>query len=297
MTDNLPTGADLAVLAGNGRFAAAAANTAVDQFAGEETMHIAYRTDIRVAGIGLHNSLSPVGHLHHLLYDDSGVIRQRDEVAIAFGHLAPIKAWKLGRGGEENIRFRQNDGLRLCIGSDGQRERLATIELVEAARDLAGKFDVADLILTYGNKMRLIEQDVRRLKKRISEKAVGVQVFSAQLFLLILVRRNTLQPAQRRDHAEKHMELRVLRNVRLNEDGALFGIESGTKKVERDLHRVLVNLRRIGIVRRESVDVCDEEVALVLLLQADPVVEGSHVVAEVEAARGAHAGENTFARG
>ena len=44
----------------------------------------------------------------------------------------------------------------------------------------------------------------------------------------------------------------------------------------------------------ERLVICDEEVAVVLVLQIDPVVEGSHVVAYVECSGGADAGEDSF---
>ncbi len=48
-------------------------------------------------------------------------------------------------------------------------------------------------------------------------------------------------------------------------------------------------LAGVGVVGRERVVVRFEEIALVLVLQLDPVVERAHVVAQVQFACGAHA--------
>ena len=51
------------------------------------------------------------------------------------------------------------------------------------------------------------------------------------------------------------------------------------------------------VVRRQRVPVGDEEEALVVVLQADPVLQRAVVVAEVHRAGRAHAGEDAAARG
>ena len=55
---------------------------------------------------------------------------------------------------------------------------------------------------------------------------------------------------------------------------------------------VLRDVAGLVVVRGERVPVGDEEQARVLVLQPDPVLERAVVVAEVQRARGAHAGEN-----
>ena len=62
-----------------------------------------------------------------------------------------------------------------------------------------------------------------------------------------------------------------------------------------DLDVVGLHVARVGIVGCEGVEVGDEEVAVVILLEVNPVVEGSHVVAEVQAAGGTHAAQHAFA--
>ena len=65
-----------------------------------------------------------------------------------------------------------------------------------------------------------------------------------------------------------------------------LGIEASGEEVEGDVADVLAQGRRVGVVGGEGVKVGDEEVAVVLVLELDPVVEGAHVVAEVQTACG-----------
>ena len=58
------------------------------------------------------------------------------------------------------------------------RGGLAAVEGVEAAGDLAGELDVGDLVLTDGNEVGLIEEDVGGLQEWVAEEAVGVRGLS-----------------------------------------------------------------------------------------------------------------------
>ena len=50
----------------------------------------------------------------------------------------------------------------------------------------------------------------------------------------------------------------------------------------------------VFVAGRQRVPVGDEEIALVLVLQVDPVLERAVVVAEMQLAGGPHAGQNSF---
>ena len=52
--------------------------------------------------------------------------------------------------------------------------------MVEAAGDLAGDLDVSGLVLTDGDELGLVEEDVGRLEERVAEEAVGGEVFFAE---------------------------------------------------------------------------------------------------------------------
>ena len=80
--------------------------------------------------------------------------------------------------------------------------------------------DVRDLILTDGDEVGLIEEDVGGLEERVAEEAVGGQVLLAELLLLVFVGGDAFEPAERGEHAEERVEFEVLGDVRLDEDGA-----------------------------------------------------------------------------
>ena len=48
--------------------------------------------------------------------------------------------------------------------------------MIETTDDLAGQFNVRQLILTNRNGISLVKHNIRRLKDRISEKTVCLQV-------------------------------------------------------------------------------------------------------------------------
>ena len=88
----------------------------------------------------------------------------------------------------------------------------------------------------------------------------------------------------------------MLGNIGLDEDGGLFGIEAGGEEVHGHILNTRADAGGIGVFGGEGVEVCDEEEAGVIVLQADPVVQRAHVVAEVQHARGPHAAEDAFLR-
>jgi hypothetical protein len=63
----------------------------------------------------------------------------------------------------------------------------------------------------------------------------------------------------------------MLLHAALQEKHALRGIEAGGEIVEQDLFDVVRDLGGVGVVGGEGVPVGDKEVAIVLILQLDPV--------------------------
>src|SRR3954464_9300321 len=106
-----------------------------------------------------------------------------------------------------------------------------------------------------------IYKDVGGLQQRVSEKAVGAEIFVLYVVALLFVSWYAFQPAERRDHGEQQEQLGVLRHVRLDEEGRLLGIESGGEPVERYLQRIFFHARGVGIVGGERVPVGDEKEA------------------------------------
>ena len=95
------------------------------------------------------------------------------------------------------------------------------VDVIEAARDLAGKFDVRNLVFADRHAIGAVDQDVRSLQQWIAEEAVGREIFLGQLFLLVLVSRHPFEPAQWRDHGEQQVQFRMFRNLRLDEQRGL----------------------------------------------------------------------------
>jgi hypothetical protein len=64
----------------------------------------------------------------------------------------------------------------LTAPSPCPRNRLAAVQVIEAARDLARELDVRHLVLAHRHLVGAVDQDVGRLQQRIAEKAVGRQI-------------------------------------------------------------------------------------------------------------------------
>ena len=174
--------------------------------------------------------------------------------------------------------------------------RLAAVEVVEAARDLARQLDVRRLVLAHRHVGRLVDQDVGRLQQRVAEEAVGREVAVLELVHLVLVGRHALEPAERRAHRQQREQLGVLGQAALDEDGRVVGVDAGGEPVDHHVVDVLLDDAALFVVRRQRVPVGDEVEALELGLQAHPVLQRAVVVAEVQRAGRAHAREDALAR-
>ena len=91
------------------------------------------------------------------------------------------------------------------------------------------------------------------------------------------------------------MEHGVLGHERLPEQHCLLGIEAGGEPVDDHVVDVVLERRGVLVVRGEGVQVGDDEEAVVFVLQAYPVLQRTVVVAEVQGAGGAHAGQDSGA--
>ena len=67
---------------------------------------------------------------------------------------------------------------------------------VEPPRNLPRQLNVRHLVLADRDDVRLVDQNIRRLQHGITEKPVSAQVFFLDVFLLLFVRRDALQPAR-----------------------------------------------------------------------------------------------------
>ena len=174
------------------------------------------------------------------------------------------------------------------------KTRLTAIHMVEAASQFAGEFDVRNLILANRHFVGTVDQDIGTHQQRITEEAVSRQILAGELFLLILVGRHPFQPAERGHHRHQQMQFGMLRHFGLDEQGRLIGIDTGCQPVDDHIPGGLLDALRIVVMRRQCMPVGDEKQARVFMLEFDPVFEHPVVMAKMERAGGAHAGENTF---
>ncbi len=92
------------------------------------------------------------------------------------------------------------------------------------------------------------------------------------------------------------MQLVDFMHGRLQVEGHLGGVNANGQMVHDDCARVVGNGKDVGLVRLggEHVQVGHEEEALVFVLQGKAMAKAAHVVAQVQFACGAVAGEDTF---
>jgi len=291
-------------------------------FSGEDLVEVADGADLGVAGVGAADAGGVCDHGFELGAEVGFGLGQHEGVAVTFAHFSAVEAGELGAGGEEDAGLGEDafgDGVSGDFGpedvlvgvglfvfgvglGDGGGLKGA-VELVEAAGDLTGELNVGDLIGANGDEVGLVEEDVGGLEEGVAEKAEGVEVLFAELLLLVLVGGDALEPGEGGEHGEEGEELGVLGDVRLDEEGGALGVEAGGEEVEGDVADVFAEAGGVGVVGGEGVEIGDEEEAVVLglagvgeeILEADPVEEGAHVVAEVERAGRAHAGEDAGA--
>src|SRR6266849_3770784 len=170
--------------------------------------------------------------------------------------------------------------------------RLAAVDVIEAPGHLAGDLHVCNLVLAHRHVLGAVKQYVRGLQQGVAQKTVRAQIAVGELRLLILVGRDALQPSQGCDHRQQQMQFRMLRHLRLNEQRGDAGIEARRQPVDGHRPDVLLELRGILITRGERMPIGDEEKAFVLVLQFDPILESAVVVAQMQLARGPHAGQH-----
>ena len=97
--------------------------------------------------------------------------------------------------------------------------------------------------------------------------------------------------------ATQEVFLRVFRDPGLYEERRDGGVEPGREPVDDHLPHHRVDVTRVLVAGRQGMQVGDEEVAVILVLQLRPVLEGAVVVAEVQAAGRAHSGQHAPRRG
>ena len=91
------------------------------------------------------------------------------------------------------------------------------------------------------------------------------------------------------EHLQDHGQRREFRDLTLDQEVALARIEAGGQQIERDLpHRSGEQFGAL-LVRRQRLDVGDEEEALMGILVREPLPDHGHVLAQMQGARRANA--------
>ena len=184
-------------------------------------------------------------------------------------------------------------GSRLNVVSSGWGSTSTSPKkLLKRRTAFARQLEVRDLIFADRNALRVVHGDVGGLQQRVAEKPDRRQILVLEVVLLLLVGRHALEPGHRHDHRQQQVQLGVLGHERLDEKRALLGIEAGADPVGDVLVGVRRQLARVGVVARQRVPVGDEIEAVVLLLQRHPVAERADQMAEMQAARRPHAGDD-----
>jgi len=88
------------------------------------------------------------------------------------------------------------------------------------------------------------------------------------------------------------VQLGVLRHARLDEHLGVTRVDASRQPVDDHIPHMWTDGLRLVVVGGECVPVRDEEEALVLVLQAHPVLQHAVVMAKVQAPGGPHSGQN-----
>ena len=164
----------------------------------------------------------------------------------------------------------------------GDDERLAEA-VVEADGDVAGDLDVLALVVADGHLVGVVQQDVRRLQRRVGEQPGGHEL-ALPLGRLVLELRHPRQLAVA-DRALHHpRQLAVLGDVALHEHGGHVGVEADGEQHRGELDGALAD--HAGLLGDgEGVEVDDAVEGVVLVLALRPRPQRPEVAPEVDVAR------------
>ena len=161
------------------------------------------------------------------------------------------------------------------------------VELVEAARNLAGQLDVRHLVLADRHHVASDHQDVGGLQDGIVEQTQR-RGFELQVADLVLEGRDALGAGGADQHREQQEQLGDLRDQRLQVEGALARVDPNGEKVEQAVADVVADGAGLFVAGGQGVVVGDQEEALVVaaILQLEIFFKCPDVVPQVELAGG-----------
>ena len=138
------------------------------------------------------------------------------------------------------------------------------------------------LVFADGDDVGVVKENICRHQHGIEEQT-GVD---GDLFLrLVLKLRHAFELAERADAGEHPREFVVAVNVALNEEVALFGIESASHVLREAGIGVFAEFGG-NFRERDGVLVGYEEIAFVIILHGAPIAHCAEIVPEVEPSRG-----------
>src|SRR5262249_18470484 len=111
---------------------------------------------------------------------------------------------------------------------------------------------------------------------------------------LLLVGRHAFEPAQRSDRRKIDVQFGGFGRERWDEHGRFIRVESSGEPRSDHRRGVFVDCRRGGVIAGERMPIGDEMVALVYVLQLDPVFKRALVIAEVQTTRRAHSANDSL---
>ncbi len=258
--------------AGEARFHFVVARARKSLVDGEQVQHA------RPGGFEIHRGVRIGGGAHDRLANSVRRVQQRHRVVGAGGRLAHLLR-----------RIVQPHHPRADRRKAGARNHEGVaVQRVEALRDVARQFQVLGLVFAHRNDARLIEQDIGGHQHGILQQPIAHRFLPGGLGFVL---RHAFQPPHRRYAGQHPRQFGMGRHRRLHHDGADLGVDA-RRQVERGYLLDFGPQLRGLLEERDRMKIDDAEDALVIVLDAHPVLEGAQVVADMEISGRLHAGKD-----
>ena len=165
-------------------------------------------------------------------------------------------------------------------------DKCFAVSLVPFHRDVAGDFQVLFLIAPNGDRIGIINQNVRRHQHRISKEAM---VRGNPFGDFIFVTGAALQQAHRSNRRQHPGQLRHFRHIRLAKENRLLRIQPAGQEIQRHIQRIGAAL--LGIEQRSHrVIIGDEIKGLPFFLQFNGWPHHPKIIPDVQRAGRLYAG-------
>ena len=145
------------------------------------------------------------------------------------------------------------------------------------------------LIVAHRNNSGLIEQNIGSHQHRILKEPIAYGLLRGGFRFEL---RHAAQPAHRRDAGQHPGQFAMTGDLRLHHNAGMLRIDSRCQKQRGQLANLCAKFFRL-LVNGDSVQIHNAENALVLVLNLDPIADGTQVIADVQIPGRLDAGENT----